>query len=79
MSLTSTAWIDDAQKSALHTLADPLVLIGCRYLALCLAEFRISRHQPFDRNLPMIEPWLERVKARPNAEHKTSLRALAWI
>jgi len=36
-------------------------------------DFGSTVNQPFDRNLPRIGPWFERVASRPSAEHSKSL------
>lgn len=36
-------------------------------------DFGVSKGQPFDRTLPHIGPWFERIAARPSAERSRSL------
>lgn len=40
-------------------------------------EFGVSVQQPFDRTLPKIGPWFERVAARPSAAHSRALLSAA--
>lgn len=61
------AWLD-------HMLGDGPYLCGSRFSAADIwlyvwLDFGAAVGQPFDRALPRLGPWFERIRARPSAEH----------
>ncbi len=64
-------WLDDMFGSGPY-------LCGERFSAADIwlyvwLDFGISVHQPFDRDLPHIGPWFERVASRPSANRSRQL------